>query len=101
MSPWQGGVCTDILYYYYSKKKRGEYDCTSRYDVISCHVTSDVISGEVIFNDVTSGKKKKKLCDENENISKKYGKNDTRKMTSCMQKRSNVAFHTLGFEKVR
>jgi len=64
-------------------------------------MTSDVISGEVISGDITSGRKKNRFCDENENISKKLRENDTRKMTSCTQKTSNVGFQTLRFEKVR
>jgi len=42
-------------------------------DATSGHVTSYVISGEVISDDVTSGKKNR-FSDENENISKKYAK---------------------------
>jgi hypothetical protein len=42
------------LYYYYSKKKAWENDVTSDYDITSGHVT-DVISGHMISDDVTSG----------------------------------------------
>ena len=83
------------------RQKRGENDVTSCQvsDVISGHVISDVIFGEVISGDVTSGRKKYYVTKMK--ILEKIRENDTRKMTSCTRKTSNVAFQTLRFEKVR
>ena len=96
--PAKGTFCTTTIV---KRKKSAENDFTSRYVVTSGHVTFDVISVEVIYGDVTSGRRKNRFCDENENISKKLRENDTRKMTSCTHKTSNVGFQTLRFEKVR
>ena len=77
----EGCVQGYILYYYYSEKKRGQNDITSGHvtDVTSGHVTSDVISGEVISDDLTSGRKKESVMKMNifrKTTGKWYAEND-------------------------
>ena len=88
--PAKGTFCTTTIV-----RKSSENDVTFRYDVISGDVTSDVISVEV-----TSGRKKKILWRKWKYFEKLW-ENDTRKITSCTRKTSNVAFQTLRFEQVQ